>query len=166
MPSSIERVFQTWYPRLVRFGRRRLGSPDDAEDVAQEAFARLIDEKEPPRNSPAWLFTVAGHLVADRDRATARRDRLAGQRAVQLLPDEPEDAPDRNVERAESVAAVRRVLATLGERDRRLLLLYHDGLSYRDLASELGVRASSIGPLLYRAHRRFVASYHESQQAS
>src|SRR5580692_9519630 len=77
--TNIAGLFETWYPRLVRSARKRLGSADDAEDVAQEAFVRLLGEE--PHDSPAWLFTVAGRLAIDHRRASVRRERF-GRPAV------------------------------------------------------------------------------------
>jgi RNA polymerase sigma-70 factor (ECF subfamily) len=154
--SNITGLFETWYPRLVRSVRARVGSADDAEDVAQEAFVRLLGEQ--PRDSRAWLFAVADRLAIDHRRASARRERFAA-RPAWARSDDIDTAPDDALLRDERVADVRRVLRILRTRDRQLLLLYHAGLSYREIASQLGVAPSSIGSLLTRAHRRFLARY-------
>lgn len=153
--ANIDLLFSSWYTRLVRSVRRRLRSADDAEDVAQEAFVRLLDEA--PRDPPAWLFGVARHLAADHARSAARRERLARREAVRLVPDAAGPRADDAVLRTERVVAVRAVLARLPARDRQLLLLHHGGLSYREIAAQIGVSPSSVGSLLTRAHRRFLA---------
>jgi RNA polymerase sigma factor (sigma-70 family) len=147
---SIDRLFQTWYPRLVGAIYRRLGSRDEAEDVAQDAFIRLLDHQ--PNDPSAWLFTVAGRLAVDTRRAAARRQQLVAEA------DPPADA-DVALVRAEEIASVRRVLHELPERDRQLLLMHHDGLRYREIANRLGLAESSVGSLLTRAHRRFLSDY-------
>jgi RNA polymerase sigma-70 factor (ECF subfamily) len=130
---------------------RRLGSRDDAEDVAQDAFIRLLDQR--PRDPSAWLFTVAGRLATDNQRASARRERLA-----HTSPDLAAPADEALLQR-EVIESVRRVLQAMPERDRQLLLLHHDGVRYREIASTLGLAESSIGSLLTRAHRRFLSDY-------
>ena len=154
--TNIAGLFETWYPRLVRSARKRLGSADDAEDVAQEAFVRLLGEE--PHDSPAWLFTVAGRLAIDHRRASVRRERFAAGPRWEQTDDAP-DAADDALLRDERVVTVRRVLETLRPRDRDMLLLHHAGATYREIAKRLGVARSSVGPLLARAHRRFVAGY-------
>jgi RNA polymerase sigma-70 factor (ECF subfamily) len=140
----------------VRSVRERVGSADDAEDVVQEAFVRLLGER--PRDSRAWLFTVASRLAIDHRRARVRRERFAaGPRWEQT--DNPPASADDALLRDEGVASVRRVLQTLRPRDRDLLLFHHTGVSYREIAKRLGVARSSVGPLLARAHRRFVVRY-------
>jgi RNA polymerase sigma factor (sigma-70 family) len=145
----IDRLFHMWYPRLVGAIARRLGR-DEAEDVAQDAFIRLLDQS--PNDPPAWLFTVAGRLATDRQRASARRS------AVALETEHPE-TPDEALLVREQIDVVRRVLGAMPERDRRLLLMHHGGMRYREIADRLGVAASSVGSLLTRAHRRFLRDY-------
>lgn len=152
--SGIDTLFRTWYPRLVRSIRRRLHDADAAEDVVQEAFVRLLEEQ--PREPAAWLTTVAGRLAIDHHRAELRRLRTHTQ-PHHRPSDESGSGPDEQLDRAQRVAAVRRLLQSLGPRDRQLLLLYHEGRSYKDIAMHLRVAPSSIGPLLVRAHARFLA---------
>ena len=148
---SIDRLFLTWYPRLVGAISRRLGSRDEAEDVAQDAFIRLLDQR--PKDPSAWLFTVAGRLAIDSQRATSRRERLTpASLDTAALPDEA-------LLQNEVIESVRRVLRALPDRDRALLLLHHDGVRYREIARQLGLAESSIGSLLTRAHRRFLSDY-------
>lgn len=117
---------------------------------------RLLGEQ--PRDSRAWLFTVASRLAIDHRRASVRRERFAaGPRWEQT--DTPPASADDALLRDERVASVRRVLETLRPRDRDLLLLHHASVSYREIANRLGVARSSVGPLLARAHRRFVVRY-------
>jgi RNA polymerase sigma-70 factor, ECF subfamily len=156
-------LFEQWYPRLVRAARRRLGSPDDAEDAAQDAFVRLVDERRAessPRDSRAWLLTVTDRLAINRNRATVRRERLAALLTARVAADGSGGAGD-NVERDECIALVQRVLNGLNARDRQMLLLHHAGFAYREIAAQLGVAPSSIGSLLTRAHRRFLVQYQQ-----
>jgi RNA polymerase sigma-70 factor (ECF subfamily) len=159
----MERLFKSWYARLVASARRRLDNVDDAEDVAQEAFVRLLDEE--PADAPAWLFTVAGRLATDRQRMTRRRDRITAQRALELEPSSAGDSAEHRMERAETIRAVRATLEALPRRDRVLLLMHHDGVPYREIAARLGLSTSSIGSLLTRAHRRFLAAYDPGSRA-
>jgi RNA polymerase sigma factor (sigma-70 family) len=130
---------------------RRLGSRDEAEDVAQDAFIRLLDQR--PKDPSAWLFTVAGRLAIDSQRATSRRERLTPASSDTVAP------PDEALLQNEVIESVRRVLRALPDRDRALLLLHHDGVRYREIARQLGLAESSIGSLLTRAHRRFLGDY-------
>lgn len=155
MPASLRQFFDEWYPRLVRYLRLRMADPDHAEDIAQEAFVRLLDHA--PRDPVAWLFTVAANLATDHARVARGRARhLSLIRAERAADADP--GPEVPLLRAEEVGRVRRALAALPERDRELLLLHHGGWRYRDIAARLGVAPSSVGSLLTRAQRRFASS--------
>jgi RNA polymerase sigma-70 factor (ECF subfamily) len=157
---SLRALFDRLYPALVRYLSRRLGDRDLAEDLAQEAFVRLLAHQPPAPE--AWLFRVATNLANDAARGDLRRTRR-----LQLLShgERTESAPpaDRHVLQAETAAQVQRGLALLSERDRALLLFHEEGMSYRELAATVGVNPSSIAPLLARARARFLRHYHASQ---
>lgn len=150
---DFEQLFNDVYPQLHRYCARMTADADVAEDVAQEAFVRLLDRKvegDPP-GLKAWLFKVATHVIRDRAKVRDNRARLLEANPVGTA---AADDPDEELARAERVARVRRALATLEERDRTLLLLREEGFSYRELANAVEVKASSVGTLLARARRR------------
>lgn len=154
---GIRRLFERHYPAVVRFLYRRLGDRDQAEELAQEAFTRLLNQR--LRRPTAWLYAVAANLARDAARGEAVRARrlqlLAGE-----LADAAEPSPEQALLREETARRVRAALLSLSERDRLLLLLREEGLSYREIADVVGVSPTSVGPLLTRAQRRFVRIYH------
>jgi RNA polymerase sigma-70 factor (ECF subfamily) len=143
------------YPVLVRFLYKRVWDVDQAEDLAQEAFVRLLDAR--PPKPEAWLFTVAGNLAKNALRGDQRRSHRLTLLAVASA-DDAVVGPDRVMVRDETALEVRRVLDALSERDRTLLLLHEDGVPYKELARIVGVNATSIAPLLARARQRFLRS--------
>lgn len=157
---DFDAFFDDVFPSLFRYCRRLTGDPDVAEDVAQEAFVRFVrdDVEGPPGALRVWLFKVATHLVRDRYRVTENRRRLLQKHPVGPS---PSPDPEREAERAETVAAVQRILEELDERDRQLLLMRGEGFSYKDMADVVGVRATSVGTLLARAQQRFVAAWED-----
>lgn len=157
----MRRLFEREYPSLVRFLYRHLGDRDQAEDLAQDAFVRLLDQH--PRNPRAWLFTVALNLARDALRGETRRAshlHLVEQEYEAERPPSPEEATVRE----ETAQEVRTALGALSERDRTLLLLWEERFSYRQIAETLGVAPSSIGPLLVRAQRRFLERYNHPNE--
>jgi RNA polymerase sigma factor (sigma-70 family) len=152
----VQRLFERDYPALVRFLYRRLGDLDQAEDLAQEAFVRLLERE--PDNPRAYLFTTALNLVRDLLRGEGRRSRHLQIMAAEHM-DSAEPSPERQVLSRETAAEVRAALAELSERDQTLLLLWEEGFPYKEIASVLGVSPTSIGPLLARAQKRFLKHY-------
>lgn len=155
---NIRQLFERHYPSLVWYLHRRLGDRDMAEDLAQEAFVRLIDK--PPREPDAWLYVVAGNLARDAQRGELRRSRHLG--IVDTADDgrveatDPAPSADESMCSAEESALVQETLALLPERDAALLVMRADDVSYREIAAAIGVSPTSVGPLLARAQQRFI----------
>lgn len=155
---NIRQLFERHYPSLVWYLHGRLGDRDLAEDLAQEAFVRLIDK--PPRAPDAWLYVVAGNLARDAQRGELRRSRHL---AIVDSHDEgsgeaadPAPGADASMCSAEESALVHETLALLPERDAALLVMRADDVSYREIAAAIGVSPTSVGPLIARAQQRFI----------
>lgn len=153
--ADIAALFAQYYEPLVRMLYRRTGDRDRAEDLAQETFARAVAA--PPLNPRPWLFAVALNLVREDGRRAATR----GRRLEVYRHEGPEaaPAPDREFEREDDKARVRRALDTLTERDREVLLLKAEGFDYDEIAQATGLARGAIGTTLARARKRLVEAY-------
>jgi len=115
---------------VLRFLRRLLDDPTDADDVLQDTFLTLTRRARAFRGDDArpWLLAIAGNRARDLRRAggrRARRERAAGR--------------DEAVEEQES-SSIDAALATLGERDRTVLeLRFVQELQHAQVAEVLGV---------------------------
>ena len=157
---DFEAQFQKLYPSLFRYLHRLTGDADVAEDIAQEAFVRLLRQSLPEDEVRPWLFTVAMNLVRDHARKTERRQRLLTSAPVLVT---PSASPDDKVERGEQVARVRQALEKIAVRDRQLLLMREEGFRYEEIAAVIGVAPASVGTLIARALKRF-ADVYKSQE--
>jgi RNA polymerase sigma-70 factor, ECF subfamily len=163
-PAAFEALFLRYAPQVYRAVYRLVGSPETAEDILQETFLTLF--RQPPRRpmvAPllAWLCRVALNRGYNLLRGMQREEqRLAGRDMTPLAQD-----PDQAAIRREAQMEVRRVLARLPERQSRLLLLRHAGLSYAEIAAALELAPGSIGTLLARAERAFLEVFQANQPA-
>ena len=148
-------VFHTTYADLVRFLHRKVWDPDRASDLAQEAFARALDQN--PENPRAWLFTVAGNLARDEARTAIRRRRHLELIKVETPAATPD--PSQITEDRERSERVRKALDSLSERDREALLLWDAGLSYPEISAQTGLQVSAVGTTLSRARKKLVDAY-------
>jgi RNA polymerase sigma-70 factor, ECF subfamily len=157
--TDYDDLFRELYPGLFRYLHRLTADADAAEDIAQESFVRLLGRELPADEARLWLFTVATNLFRDRQRTSRRREKLLVERPPRPT---PFAQPDEALERGRRVASVRRALARIPERDRRMLLMKQEGFRYEEIARAAEVAPGSVGTLLARATRRFVAVYEES----
>ena len=161
-PESLQqeamRLFAEHGPGLYRFCLFTLRRPQDAEDVVQDTFLKLLPHLAGGGSRAtlrAWLFPVA---------ANGCRDRL--RRRLRWLP--WNTAADHRVTAAEALGACeqeerREALLqssrALRPRDRLLLMLRAQGLSYREIAAAAGISETSVGVLLARALARWKREY-------
>ena len=142
--GTVEELYAASYGRLVGL-LRVCGTAADAEEVVQEAFARLIpawDRVCHYDDPEAWLRTVAFRLAASR----WRRARVAARGLVRLGPPPPVPQPDGTRLDAE------RLLAALPRAYREVLVLHHGlGLPIAEIAAELGVAVGTVKSRLSRA---------------
>lgn len=152
--DAVAALYRERFHSLFRYLDRLTGDPDLAEDLAQDTFVRLHHRGAMPDDPPAWLATVATNLFRDHRRQAIRRAELVSERSAETQPDEPPSL-ETQLSVAETRWQVRAALDALPERDRTLLLLRHEGYSYRELARAVGVAEGSVGTLLIRATRTF-----------
>jgi RNA polymerase sigma factor (sigma-70 family) len=155
-------IYRTTFDELVRYLYRKVWDGERARDLAQEAFARVLDQ--PADNPRALVFTVATNLARDEARTVIRRRRhlaLIKNEAASVAP--PPDALAA-IERERRREAAERALARLSDRDREVLLLWDAGLSYTEIAAQTGLAVGAIGTTLARARRRLVEA-HEAGEA-
>jgi RNA polymerase sigma-70 factor (ECF subfamily) len=144
-------LFREHGSAVYRFALVLVRHHQDAEDVVQETFVKLLQHLQSAGNTDnlrGWLFTVAAHAARDRQR---RRWRWLPWSADV----EPAVAPGALPDEDGKYRALRTALRGLSDRDRLLLALRAQGLSYRDIASAAGIRDSSVGQLLARAIERW-----------
>jgi RNA polymerase sigma factor (sigma-70 family) len=103
--------------------RGRVASQHEAEDIAQEAYARLLQHDQPRAISflRAYLFKVAANIASDR----ARRRRLHLRIDLAHSSEEQIESatPDQQVYAAEQLSLLARALSELPEKYRRAFLL-------------------------------------------
>ena len=159
-PVDFETAFDRYHDAVHRYVHRLTGDPDEAEELTQETFVRLLQHEVDGDKTKSWLFTVAKNLVRDRSRTRRRRAELA--EGEDLGPGDPE-TPDEALRRSDRRERVRRALDRLKPRDREMLLMREEGFSYAEIADVVGGATTSVGTLLSRALRRFEDAYEETE---
>lgn len=163
---AFARLFDERFASLYRYLDRLSGDPDLADDLAQEAFVRLHRRREIPNDARAWLAAVASNLFRDERRNARTRQSLLARQPAELTLASSSPSPDDAVERGEVKARVRRSLGRLPLRDRQMLLLRHEGFSYREIATALGIAETSVGTMLIRATQAFRVEFAGNSHAS
>jgi RNA polymerase sigma factor (sigma-70 family) len=152
--EAVERLFKEHNRSLVNYLARRLRSVQEAKEVAQEAYVRVLqlDRQGAESFLKNYLYRVATNLAVDRLR---RRGCL--HRSEHSLQDDIEtgiDAPERAALAGQQFNALYASLEELPERYRTALLLFRlEGLSQQDIAARLKVNERTVREYINHALR-------------
>src|SRR5262249_47377904 len=141
-----------------------VGSPDEAEDLAQEVFLRIYRSRKkyrPRARFSTWLFTIANNLALNALRRRQRKPAvplrlrdsgpLRPRPAERLVPDRA-GQPNDQVQQQELTALVQEALRGLNERQRVAVVLNKfEDMSYADIAQVMGLTVKAVKSLLSRA---------------
>lgn len=143
---------------LMSFFLRRTGSRQDAEDLTQEVFLRILrrEEELPSEFAEVYIFKVAANLLRDRARQAASRqktDHFSIDEGADAPADLIEDlGPERVLLSQEALAAALQALDTLGERTRDIFVLYRlENMKQREIAALYGISVSLVEKSVARA---------------
>ena len=130
---------------------RRYGlSPEQAEDVVQEAWLLFLEKRREIRKARPWLTGTLANLC----KQEIQRNKRSRDSSIEL-DEEGREIPDERPWINADVLAVREVLGRVDERTRKLCtLIGMDGLSYEEVSEELHMPLGSVGPLYIRAKQR------------
>lgn len=148
---------------LQRYLARKLDSPEDAAEIAQETFLRLhrLQSPETLDNARAYLFQTATNLATDQLRRRSLHHRFLMRERGGLGPVEDGSAGNASTVSPEHILAARQKLRSIYQAVEELpihvrqafLLHRRSGLSYEEIATEMGVSVSSVEKYILQALR-------------
>ena len=159
--DSLGTLVARWEQPLFRFAFRLLERPEDARDVCQETFLRILRKSERFREGArfsTWMYQIALNLCRDQVRRR-KRWRLVpldappagenGRPAPRDLAADGDD-PGRTLDRHERRRAVARALDAIPREQREVLVLKeYEGLKFREIAEILGCPESTVKSRMY-----------------
>jgi RNA polymerase sigma-70 factor (ECF subfamily) len=157
-PQLAEELFNEHHRRIYLYCLRLLGSPEEAEDAVQATYlnaCRSLKDGFEPEAAQAWLYKVAHNVCLTRQRSSYRRARLERPEDLQAVQDfvaAPEPPGDE-------LFGLDEALAALPEQQRQAILLREwQGLSYREVATKLGLTQAAVETLIFRARRSLASA--------
>ena len=181
--AALEKLCRTyWYP-LYAYVRRRGHSPEDAQDLTQEFFARLLEGQSLAGADPelgrfrSFLLTCMNHFLTDEWKKAKAKKRGGGREMLSLdwaaaeerFDLEPADnsAPDRIFEKQWALALLAEVLNRLemeyqqeGKTElfaalKQTLMGSRESQPYAELAASLGMNESAVKVAVHRLRKRY-----------
>jgi RNA polymerase sigma-70 factor (ECF subfamily) len=153
--ENISKLFREHNESLMRFLVLKLGSQQDARDIAQEAYVRILGlgNAEVITHLRAYLFRTANNLALDR-----LRGRLRGHSALAAFArdhsTQTQPSPEEGVDSSNKIALMRQLLQELPPKCRQAFLLCKfECMSYAEIAAKMNLTESMIRKYVLRAVR-------------
>ena len=161
------------YGRVVARWAARLGGPEvSVEDVVQDVFlvvSRRLPEFRGDAKLSTWLFRITDKTI--RNARRQRRRRRCRRRWLARLTTGIEEAapasqptPAEDQERREAVDAFYRILETLPEKHRNVLVLHElEAMGAQEIADLLAMKVATVRVTLHRARQAFLEQVNGGQ---
>ncbi|MFP5285477.1 MAG: RNA polymerase sigma factor [Thermoanaerobaculia bacterium] len=144
--EAFDELAERWHLPIWRYVRRLLGREEEAEEVTQEVWLRILRgilALQEPGRLPAWIFTIARRTVMDRLRVRYAE--------APLVPLEELGAEEPDLGWMDE-EVLERALLELSPMEREVLVLFHlRELTLREVAEVLGVPTGTVKSRLSRA---------------
>lgn len=139
-------LFDRHHLAVFRYFRRLVGERQQAEDLAQEVFLRVIRGSETYRDQEretAWIFTIARNVFRDHKRSVARRPEPLSLETAGPVPIDPVQHLSRSIVEA---------LQHLAEAEREAFLMRElSGMSYTEIAVAVEATPDAVRNRIHRA---------------
>ena len=163
--ASFNFLVQRYHRAMIHFLFRMVHNEAVAEEMAQEVFLRVYRSRESYRAEAkftTWLYRIATNLAVNHARDTKH------ERSAQTIyldapdvetgstPDVADDEPsvEQKLMRDERMAAIRKHVMELPERQRMAVLMHkYQGMDYRQIGDVLKLSESATKSLLFRAYQ-------------
>lgn len=156
--QGLQRIFEENREQLLRYLRAH-GAGDSAEDLLQELWLKISAGTQGPVASPrSYLFRAATNLMIDLRRSEAQQQRreVEWSGLSDRLPNSAANDPDpeRELVGRRTLARVQSELQKLPPRALSIFRQHRiDGLTQREIASAMGLSASTIESDLRMVYR-------------
>jgi RNA polymerase sigma-70 factor, ECF subfamily len=163
--ASFNYLVEKYHRPIIHFLFRMVRNQAVAEELAQDVFLRVYRSRESYRAEArftTWLYRIATNLAVNHARDT-RHERSAQPVHLDAVDPETGTTPDvadyepsveQHMMRDERMAAIRKHVMALPERQRMAVLMHkYQGMDYRQIGEVLKLSESATKSLLFRAYQ-------------
>lgn len=152
--TRISSIYRQYYSELYRFLSSKLRSREDAAEIAQEAFIRMLTLADgyPIRHLRGLLFRTALNLTVDSFRRN--RPRVEQMEEVAMVESLPSEAPEPEsvIYAQQRLALLRGAIDELPPKCRHAFLRHKfENRSYAEIASEMGISKNMVEKHIIKA---------------
>src|SRR4051794_14565632 len=150
-------LYERYARQIYTYCLHQLGNREEAEDAVQSTFLnafRGYQRGVDPEFESAWLYKIAQNVCLTRQRSSSRRRRVETASDLDAMQDY---VPAHEIDPDELINLPEALDAMPHQQRKALLLREWQGLSYKEIADELGLSQAAVETLLFRARRTLAA---------
>jgi RNA polymerase sigma-70 factor (ECF subfamily) len=148
--------YREFYPKIYRYTFGLIGNHQEAEQLAQEAFASLysyVSSGLRIQNVKALIYRIAHNKIVNYVKRREKLDRILRQHFDPTKSSSLGDEEEILIKKQRAVL-IRRALFRLPPIGQKCVLLYQEGFSYSEIAESSGIKKTSVGKILARSIKR------------
>ncbi|MFV0590568.1 MAG: RNA polymerase sigma factor [Draconibacterium sp.] len=144
--SSLEALFDYYYPRLYNFSKSFLKIEDRIDDVLQEVFVKIWQNRKKINSADSFnsfVFTITRNLLLNELRAYISNEKMKDE--IRKKSTAQEYSSIAQIEYADLKEKVDTIIETLPERQKQIFILSRiEGLSHKEIAEKLNIKTKTV----------------------
>ncbi len=141
--NEFRQLFDQYFKQVKNFTYYKLGDVDAAEDIAQECFVKVWEnrEKVKPESAKSYLYTIANNLTINQ----LKRQKVILKFLSRRSKLEHNENPQFGMELEEFSQHLQDAVTSLSEKQRIVFLMNRiDSLTYAEIANRLGISVKAV----------------------
>lgn len=145
--SSFEAIYHRYYRPLFAIANKVIGDKDEIQDILQEVFASYFTNTEIKKQTISqpysWLVRATLNKCID------QVSRAKKQVTLEVISDmgKPDE---KDIDRETRQIILRKAIKKLSKQEMKIVLLYSNSFSYKEIAEVTGINYASVGKKLSR----------------
>jgi RNA polymerase sigma-70 factor (ECF subfamily) len=144
--SSLEELFNYYYPRLFNFSRSFLKIEDSIDDILQEVFIKIWQNRKNIKNTAtfnSYIFTITRNLLLNELRSYLNNQNIKEEVRKRAIASEYSSF--EQIEYLDLKEKVDNIIDELPERQKEIFILSRtEGLSHKEIATKLGIDTKTV----------------------
>ena len=149
---ALKILFEKYYVKIVNIAFRYTGNYEDASDITQTVFLRVIqniNKYDPQYKFFSWLYKITVNEAINFGKKNSKKDN------IDRLFISDEKSPEEIFRDKELNILIQRALANLSPEQRILIILKHlNSLSYKEISEILDIKEKKVKSRLYSARQQ------------
>lgn len=160
---ALEHLFEKYYLTVYSLAYKWCGVKEDAEDIAQEVFVKLVrklDTFAQKSSFKTWLYRIVINTAKDFDRKRTSKQTHEATFVLEQHLHNPAGLENKQLESGRLLAAIDKLPFKQKE---AILLVFGEGLSHKETSQALGCAETTVSWRIFQAKKRLKKSLEQER---